>query len=190
MENIHIEAEYTRPGISIKSIMITVNDFETQPGIWSEILSLPPVEIGDLYTTIRAEVNDGRGNIFIPLRYQFSGGGGINLYCPLNEDAPIKKFLSSRGKTAVYSNAAGYIVRDKVHQCWKQWEEAGFAMLDPKPMLNKNRGNGNYFFFVHPISMHGVLWEFISMTQRDKEVKGYFDWTDTEINIVSPDVNP
>ena len=89
----------------------------------------------------------------------------------------------------MYHNAAGYIVRDRVHACWKQWEEAGFAMVDPKPLLNTNRGNGNYFFFVHPMSTHGALWEFVSLTTRDKDTRAQYDWSDTETFIVSPNNN-
>lgn len=188
-EKISITEEYHRPGIALKSIMVTVNEFETQQQIWSSILSQPAVHIGDLFTNQRAEVNDGRGNIFVPVRYQFPRGGGINLYCAVNEDAPINKVMARRGKHAMYHNAAGYIVRDRVHECWKQWEEAGFAMVDPKPFLNKNRGNGNYFFFVHPMSTHGVLWEFVSLTMRDEATRARYDWSDTEIYLVPPEIH-
>jgi hypothetical protein len=188
-EKVSITEEYQRPGVALKSIMVTVHEFEKQQQIWSSILSQPAVHIGDLYTNERAEVNDGRGNIFVPVRYQFSGGGGINLYCAVNEDAPINKVMARRGRQAMYHNAAGYIVRDRVHECWKQWEEAGFAMVDPKPLLNTNRGNGNYFFFVHPMSTHGVLWEFVSLTTRDEATRASYDWSDTEIFMVSPDIH-
>jgi len=187
-EKISITEEYHRPSIALKSIMITVNEWEKQQQIWSSILSRPAVNIGDLFTNERAEVNDGRGNIFVPVRYQFPGGGGINLYCALNEDAPINKVMARRGRHTMYHNAAGYIVRDRVHECWKQWEEAGFAMVDPKPLLNTNRGNGNYFFFVHPMSTHGVLWEFVSLTTRDEAVRARYDWSNTETYMVSPDI--
>jgi hypothetical protein len=89
----------------------------------------------------------------------------------------------------MYHNAAGYIVRDKVHTCFKQWEEAGFALLDPKPPLNAVRGNGNYFFFIHPISTHGVLFEFVSYIERDEAVRARYVWSGTETYIVPPDIN-
>jgi hypothetical protein len=60
--------------------------------------------------------------------------------------------------------------------------------FDPKPMLNKGKGNGNYFFFIHPISAHGVLWEFVSMTTRDAATRGCYDYSSTEANMVSPDL--
>ena len=188
-EKLSVSEEYQRPCIALKSIMVTVHEFETQQQIWSSILSRPAVHIGDLFTNEKAEVNDGRGNIFVPVRYQFPGGGGINLYCTVNKDAPINKEMARRGRHAMYHNAAGYIVRDKVHECWKEWEEAGFAMVDPKPLLNANRGNGNYFFFLHPMSTHGVLWEFVSLTSRDEATRGRYDWSDTETYLVSPDIH-
>ncbi|MFC1820159.1 hypothetical protein ACFLZG_03620 [Thermodesulfobacteriota bacterium] len=187
-EKVSITEEYQRPKIALKSIMVTVNEWEKQQRIWSGILSRPAVHIGDIFTNEEAEVNDGRGNIFVPVRYEFPGGGGINLYCALNEDAPINKVMAARGRHTMYHNAAGYIARDKVHECWKQWEEAGFAMVDPKPLLNSVTGNGNYFFFVHPISSHGVLWEWVSMTTRDEATRACFDWSNVETYMVAPDI--
>ncbi len=188
-EAIAFPEEIMRPVIAIKSIMVTVSDFETFPVVWSEILSRPWVEAGDIYLRTHGKVDDKRGNIFIPIRYQFSGGGGINMYCTLNEDAPIKREMALRGKTAMYHNAAGYIMRDRVHDCWKQWEEAGFNMVDPKPLLNANTGNGNYFFFIHPSSANGVLWEFVSMTSRNTEGQGVMDWNGVTTFMVSPEVD-
>ncbi len=188
-EKMSMTEEYQRPGVALKSIMVTVNEFETQQQIWSSILSRPAVHVGDIFTNEHAEVNDGRGNIFVPVRYQFPGGGGINLYCALNEDAPINKVMARRGSHAMYHNSAGYIVRDRVHEYWKQLEEAGFAMVDPKPLLNRNRGNGNYFFFVHPMSTHGVLWEFVSLITRDEATRARYDWGGTETYMVSPDIH-
>jgi hypothetical protein len=187
-EKVIISREYPRPTIAVKTIMINVSDFEKQQKAWANILSRPAAHIGDLFTNERAEVNDGRGNIFVPVRYQFSGGGGINLYCTLNEDAPILKEMNKRGKRAMFHCAAGYIARDRVHECWQQWEDAGFALMDPKPLLNANRGNGNYFFFIHPISQHKVLWEWVSATYRDEQVKGHFDWSDVDVYMVSPNI--
>ena len=65
---------------------------------------------------------------------------GNKSICALNPDGPINKEMVRRGRRALYHNAAGYIVRYKVHECWKQWEEAGFAMVDPKPLLNQKSG--------------------------------------------------
>ena len=39
----------------------------------------------------------------------------------------------------------------------KQLEDAGFSMVDPKPALNTNHGNGNYFFFVHLTGYFGGI---------------------------------
>ena len=187
-EKVILNQEYHRPGIAVKTIMINVSDFENQQRIWSNITSRQAVHIGDLFTNERCEVNDGRGNIFMPVRYQFSGGGGINLYCTLNKDAPIIKEMAKRGKHAMFHCAAGYITRDRVHECWRQWEDAGFALMDPKPFLNSNHGNGNYFFFIHPTSQNRVLWEWISATYRDEQVKGHFDWSNVDTYMVSPHI--
>jgi hypothetical protein len=187
-EKVEMTEEWVRPAIAVKSIMVTVNDFDVQPVLWSRILSRPWVEAGDIYLRTHGKVDDKRGNIFIPIRYQFSGGGGINMYCTLNEDAPIKKEMALRGQSAMFHNAAGYIVRDRVHECWRQWDESGFNMVDPKPMLNAHTGNGNYFFFVHPSSTNGVLWEFVSLTSRSVEGEGVMDWNNVETYMVSPDV--
>ena len=188
-ETVNITEEYHRPGIVLCNMMVTVNEFEAQQQIWSSILSRPAVQVGDIYTLEPGQVNDGRGNIFVPVRYQFSKGGGVNLYCAINKDAPINKVMARRGRHAMYHNAAGYIVRDKVQTCFNQWEEAGFALLDPKPPLNANSGNGNYFFFIHPISTHGVLFEFVSYIERDEAVRARYVWRGTETYMVPPDIN-
>jgi catechol 2,3-dioxygenase-like lactoylglutathione lyase family enzyme len=67
-EPITLEEEIIRPVIAIKSIMVTVSDFETLPVVWSEILSRPWVEAGDIYLRTHGKVDDKRGNIFIPIR--------------------------------------------------------------------------------------------------------------------------
>jgi hypothetical protein len=188
-ETVSFDEEIIRPAIAVKSIMVTVSDFETKPVFWSEMLSRPWVEAGDIYKRTHGKVDDKRGNIFIPIRYQFSEGGGINMYCTVNEDAPINKEMALRGRNAMYHNAAGYIVRDGLHECWKQWEAAGFNMVDPKPLLNANTGNGNYFFFLHPSSTNGVLWEYVSMTSRDAAGEGVMDWNNVKTYMVSPEVS-
>ncbi|OGO07039.1 MAG: hypothetical protein A2Y92_02880 [Chloroflexi bacterium RBG_13_57_8] len=186
---IKITEEYIRPRVVINSVMVTVNDWEHQRQIWSSIVSRPATEQGNIFTLEPGQVDDGRGNIFVPVRFQFSQSKGINLYCALNKEAPINKVMGRRGVTGMFHNLAGYVTRDRVHEYFKQLEESDFAMVDPKPALNKNKGNGNYFFFVHPICTHGVLWEFVSMFTRGETVKARFDWSDTEIFMVPPDVN-
>jgi hypothetical protein len=185
----NITEEHLRPRIVINTIMVTVNDWEHQRQIWSSIVSRPATEQGNIFKLEPGQVNDGRGNIFIPVRYQFSKSRGINLYCALNEDAPINKIMGRRGVNGMYHNLAGYVTRDRVHEFFKQLEEAEFALVDPKPALNTNKGNGNYFFFVHPIYCHGVLWEFISIFTRDESVKATYDWSDTSIYLVPPEIN-
>ena len=88
----------------------------------------------------------------------------------------------------MFHNLAAYGTRGKVHEYYRQLEESGFAMVDPKPALNKVKGNGNYFFFVHPISTYGVLWEFVSLFYRDEQGKACYDWADTDIYMVPPSV--
>ncbi len=59
-ERVIICEEYERPRVNIKSIMVTVNQFESQQKIWSNILSKPAVPIGDIFTNEESEVHDGR----------------------------------------------------------------------------------------------------------------------------------
>jgi hypothetical protein len=181
--------EYLMPKITLGTIMITVKDWKKQPQIWANLLSQPALDIGNLSTLEEGEVDDGRGNIFLPVKYRFPGGGAINLYCALNQDAPINKVMASRGRTVMYHNICSYVVRDKVQEYWSLLDEAGFAMVDPKPMLNKDKGNGNYFYFVHPASTHGVLCEIVSAYTMDKDNKLFYDWSDTETYMVPPEIN-
>ena len=185
----NITEEYIRPRIVINSIMVTVNDWEHQRQIWSSIVGQPATEQGNIFRLEPGQVDDGRGNIFVPVRYHYSQSKGINLYCALNKEAPINKIMGKRGVTGMFHNLAGYVTRDRIHEYFRQLEEAEFAMVDPKPALNKNKGNGNYFFFVHPICTHGVLWEFVSMFIRDETIKAKYDYSDTTLNMVPPDVN-
>jgi len=87
----------------------------------------------------------------------------------------------------MYHNLAGYIMRDRLHEYFGQLEDAGFSMVDPKPALNANKGNGNYFFFVHPRSTYGVLWEMVSMFTRGDDMKAKYDWTGVNLNMLPPD---
>jgi hypothetical protein len=179
---------HVRPFIRIKSVMITVGQLGNQIDVWSDMLSTKPVPIGCIFTNEPGEVNDGRGNIFVPYRFQFRNDAGVNIYFAVNEDAPIRKAMAKHGRGAMYHNAAAYVVRDRVHEYWKDLEKSGFAMVDPKPLLNTNKGNGNYFFFVHPMSTHGVLWEFVSLISRDEKGAARYDWTHAETYMVAPDV--
>jgi hypothetical protein len=188
-EKINISDEYRQPRVELGTIMITVKDWENQRRVWSDILARPYVDAGNLSTLEEAEVDDGRGNIFIPVKYRFATGGAINLYKALNKDAPINKIMDQRKKSVLYHNICGYVTRDRVHQYWNQLEAYGFAMVDPKPLLNSNSGNGNYFFFVHPISTHGVLFEVVSAYVTDASGRARYDWSDTETYLIPPDIN-
>jgi hypothetical protein len=95
--------------------------------------------------------------------------------------------MRKRGITGMYHNLAVYVTRDRVHEYFNQLEDSGFSMVDPKPALNTNKGNGNYFYFVHPRSTNGVLWEVVSMFTRDDSVKAHYDWSDTKIYMTPPD---
>jgi hypothetical protein len=188
-EKVNITEEYLMPRVTLGTIMITTTECDKQQSIWSNILSMPVLEAGNLYTKEKGKVDDGRGNVFIPLKYRFNWGGAINLYNALNEDAPINKILASRKRKVMYHNMCGYATRDRMHDYWNRLEEAGFAMVDPKPLLNSNTGNGNYFFFVHPVSTHGVLYEVASAYVMDAENKACYDWSDVETYIVPPAIN-
>jgi hypothetical protein len=93
----------------------------------------------------------------------------------------------------MYYDMIIHFQRDQAHEIWRQWEKAGFAMVDPKPLLNRHGGNGNYFFFIHPISTHGVVCEFVSLWNfpEDETSENHiiYDWTDTRVYMVSPDFN-
>jgi hypothetical protein len=188
-ERVDIVEEYSMPKITLGTIMVTVREWEKQQRAWSDILSQPKLEVGNFTTLERAKVDDKRGNIFIPIKYRFAGGGAINLYYALNEDAPINKVMARRGKNVMYYNICNYVTRDRVHEYWRRLEEAGFAMVDPKPLLNSESGNGNYFFFVHPISTHGVLCETVSAYLMDEEYRLSYDWSDVETYMVPPEIN-
>jgi hypothetical protein len=185
---VQITDEYLRPRVVLNSAMVTVNEFEKQRQTWSSILSRKAVETGDIFRLTPGKVDDGRGNIFIPIRFQFYDSKGINLYCAVNDDAPIKKVMSKRGVNGMIHNSACYVTRDRVHEYFGMLEEAGFSMVDPKPALNTNKGNGNYFFFVHPRSVHGVLWEVVSVFTRDETARARYDYSDTTSYMVPPDL--
>jgi hypothetical protein len=171
----------------MNSVMVTVEESEKQREIWSNILSVQPVNIGNIFTLASGEIDDGRGNIFIPIRFGFTESKGINVYRAINPEGPINKVMRKRGVKGMYHNLAGYVTRDRVHEYYGQLEDAGFSLVDPKPALNKGNGNGNYFFFVHPRSTHGVVWEIVSMFTRDESVRARYDWSDTKTYIFPPD---
>jgi hypothetical protein len=187
-EKINVTEEYLRPRVEMNTIVTVTNEFEREQQIWASMLGRAGVEIGDQHTLTRKKVVDGRGNIFVPVSYMFGDGAEVtrvNFYIAVNPDAPINKHLARRGKTVAYHNITSFVTRDKMHQYWKQLEEAGFAMIDPKPYLMA--ATGNYFFFVHPISAHGVLLEFVSIFTREKGVMR-FDHSDSEILMVPPEM--
>ena len=188
-EMLNVRDNYHYPRVELGTIMITVKDWEKQRQVWNDVLSQTYMDVGNLSTLEEAEVDDGRGNTFIPVKYRFTAGGAINLYKALNTNAPINKVMDRRGKNVLYHNICAYVTRDQVHKYWNQLEESGFAMVDPKPMLNSNSGNGNYFFFVHPLSTHGVLYEVVSAYNMDPSGELKYDWSDTETYLVPPDVN-
>jgi hypothetical protein len=187
VEPVKINETYIRPRLVLNSAMVTVSESEKQRDIWAGILSRQPVQQGSIFTLEPGQVNDGRGNIFIPVRFGFNQSKGINLYRAINPEGPINKVMRKKGVQGMYHNLACYVTRDQVQTYFKQLEDAGFSMVDPKPALNTNQGNGNYFFFIHPRSAHGVLWEVVSMFIRDENIKAYYDWSDTKIYMLPPD---
>jgi hypothetical protein len=189
-EKVNITEEYPMPRVNLGTIMITVKEWEKQQQLWADILSQPALDVGNLSTLEKGKVDDRRGNIFVPVKFRFKAGGAINLYCALNEEAPINKVMDRRGQKAMYHNICSYVTRDKVHEYWQRLEDGGFNMVDPKPLLNAESGNGNYFYFVHPLSTHGVLCEIVSAYTMDKANRMFFDWHDVETYMVSPEINP
>ncbi len=187
VQPIKISDEYPRPRIVFNSVMVTVNAAEKQREVWSNILSRKAADTGDIFTLEPGQVNDGRGNIFIPIRFGFTQSKGINVYRAVNPEGPINKVMRKRGVNGLYHNLAAYVTRDRLHEYWSALEAAGFSMVDPKPALNANHGNGNYFFFVHPRSSFGVLWEVVSIFTRDESIRARFDWSDTKVYMLPPD---
>lgn len=188
VEKINVTEEYLRPRVEMHTIVAVTNEFEREQQVWTSLLGRAPVEGGDQHTLTRKKVVDGRGNIFVPVLYIFGDGAEItrvNFYNAVNPDAPINKHLARKGKSVAYHNMTSFVTRDKMHLYFKQLEEAGFAMVDPKPYLLG--ATGNYFFFVHPISTHGVLLEFVSIFTRDQGVLR-FDHSDSDILMVPPDL--
>jgi len=114
-EQIEIQDQYIMPRVNLGTIMVTVSDWENQPGVWSDLLSMPALEGGNLHTLEAGKVDDGRGNIFIPVKYRFPGNGAINLYCAINKEAPINKVMAKRGQTVMYHNICSYVARDRTH---------------------------------------------------------------------------
>ena len=190
-EVMHISEQIIRPRLDLKTPVVSVRYFEKQQQVWATILSRP---VRIRHAGEGAPVDDKRGNFFTANMYYFKNGSKISVYHALNEDGSIRKTLARRGKDAMYYDMILHFQRDKAHEIWRQWEEAGFAMVDPKPLLNRHGGNGNYFFFIHPISTHGVVCEFVSLWNPPKDESSgehiIFDWTDTKTYIVPPGVNP
>jgi len=179
-----------RPRVDVKTPVVSVANFQKQTEVWSKLLNREArrKEGGD-----KPPVDDRRGNQFIAHMYEFADDAKLSVYHALNPEGSIRKTLSRRGKESMYYDIIFHIQRDRTHELWRQWEAAGFDMVDPKPLLNTGQGNGNYFFFIHPLSTHGVVCEFVSLWNfpKDKECEPYmvFDWTDSSIFMVPPDVN-
>jgi hypothetical protein len=189
-EVMNITQQIIRPRVDLKTPVVSVKHFEKQQQVWASILSRPAHlrHAGE-----RTPVDDKRGNQFVANMYHFNNRSKISVYHALNEEGSIRRTLARYGKDAMYYDMIFHFQRDKTHEIWRQWEEAGFAMVDPKPLLNQHEGNGNYFFFIHPISTHGVVCEFVSLWDRpqdeNSDVHIIYDWSDTKTYMVSPVVN-
>jgi hypothetical protein len=186
IEPIEMKEEILRPPMVLTTMIITVEESDKAREVWTNILGRKPVDQGSIFTLEPGQVNDGRGNIFIPVRFGFKESKGINLYRATNPEGPINKVMRKRGVKGMYHNLAGYIMRDHLHDYFGQLEDAGFSMVDPKPALNANKGNGNYFFFVHPRSTYGVLWEMVSMFTRGDDMKARYDYTGVKTYMLPP----
>ncbi|MDD5701229.1 MAG: hypothetical protein PHU23_04175 [Dehalococcoidales bacterium] len=189
VQPVPLGAEVLRPPMVLTTAIVTVEESDKARQVWSSILGREPVEQGSIFTLEPGQVNDGRGNIFIPVRFGFKQSKGLNLYRAINPEGPINKVMRKRGVKGMYHNLAGYVMRDRLHEYFGQLEEAGFSMVDPKPALNANKGNGNYFFFVHPRSTYGVLWEMVSMFTRDESIKARYDWTGVQTYMLPPETD-
>ena len=190
-EVMKIDQEILRPRVDLKTPVVSVKYFEKQQQIWASMLSRP---VHLRHAGERLPVDDKRGNQFVANMFRFKNRSKISVYHAINEEGSIRRTLARRGKDAMYYDMILHFQRDKTHEIWRQWEEAGFDMVDPKPLLNQHEGNGNYFFFIHPISTHGVVCEFVSLwdfpADESSDTHIIYDWSDTKTFIIPPDVNP
>jgi hypothetical protein len=188
-EKIDITETYLRPRVELNTIVTTTNDSSKQKQVWMDMLERNPREMGNQFRLERDVVVDGRGNIFHPVMFIFGRGGEdvtrVNMYHAVNPEGPINRFLTQSGKSLRYHCMTAFVTRDRTHEYWSQLEEAGFGMLDPKPVFLTS--TGNYFWFVHPKTLHGVLLELVSIFKREND-KMRFDWSDSDGGFVSPDI--
>jgi hypothetical protein len=179
-----------RPRLDLKTPVISVKYFEKQQQVWGSILSRP---VHLKHAGEHEPVDDKRGNRFIANMFHFQNRSKISVYHALNEEGSIRRILARRGTDAMYYDMLLHFQRDKAHEIWKQFEKAGFNMVDPKPLLNRHEGNGNYFFFMHPTSTHGVVCEFVSIwnfpEDENSEAHMIFDWSDSATHLIPPEVN-
>jgi hypothetical protein len=190
-EVMNIKEEIIRPRVELKTPVVSVKDFEKQQQTWATLLGRP-VRIRHAGQGA-PPVDDRRGNQFIANMFGFDNRSKISVYHAINPEGSIRRTLARRGKDVMYYDMIFHFQRDKTHEIWKQWEAAGFAMVDPKPLLNTGQGNGNYFFFIHPISTHGVVCEFVSIwnfpKNENSDLHMIFDWTDSKTFMVPPEIN-
>jgi hypothetical protein len=192
LEKIALNETYLRPKVMLVTAVLATkaaNQFEKQQKVWQTILSRSgPVKTQDALKHEDSLVDDGRGDLFWPATFTFQGHAKLAVYHAINEDGPIQKVLTKRGRNALFHNLIFLVTRDKLHEYWEQLEDEGFNMVDPKALLLGS--TGNYFFFVHPSSTHGVLPEFVARTKFNNETAEYeYDWTDVEMNVVAPEIN-
>jgi hypothetical protein len=189
-EIMEIKEPIIRARVDLKTPVVSVSDFEKQTQIWATLLSRPARRREG---EERPPVDDRRGNQFIAHMFQFANKSKLSVYHALNPEGSIRRTLSRYGKDSMYYDMIFHVQRDATHELWRQWEKAGFYMVDPKPLLNTGQGNGNYFFFIHPLSTHGVVCEIVSLWNfPENEAEGaymVFDWSDSKVFMVSPDVN-
>jgi hypothetical protein len=189
-EMVNITEKIDRARVDLKTPVVSVQEFEKQVPVWGDMLALP---VRSMDREGRPPVDDRRGNQFVANMFHFANNSKISVYHALNPEGSIRRTLSRRGKDCMYYDMILHVQRDQTHELWRQWEKAGFLMVDPKPLLNTGEGNGNYFFFIHPNSTHGVVCEFVSLWNPPKdpasEAHMIFDWSDSKIFMVTPDVN-
>jgi methylmalonyl-CoA/ethylmalonyl-CoA epimerase len=83
------------------------------------------------------------------------GGGRVELLEPLAEDTPVGRFLAKRGPGMHH---IAYEVPD-VEEAIARLSDAGADLIDKHP---REGLFGLEVAFVHPDSVHGVLWEVVS----------------------------
>lgn len=88
-----------------------------------------------------------------------AGESRVELIAPTSPESVICRFLEKRGEGLHH---IAYRV-DDVRAALQQARAAGFRLIDPEP---RPGAHGTLVAFIHPSSLHGVLTEFVQVTDK------------------------